>query len=117
VPLAAATRSRTMSAQEAADHVGVTERTVRRWISSGTLRAEKIGRSFAIHLDDLEALGGIARGRAQSAKLVEREREAAFHELQGAYNQLRELYDLAQQELAAERRRNARLEVQLEQAA
>jgi excisionase family DNA binding protein len=42
-----------MNAQGLATHLGVTERTVRRWIERGEIAAEKRGRSFARGLGSL----------------------------------------------------------------
>ncbi len=46
---------RRLTAKEAADALGVHERTIRRAIQRGDLRAEKRGRSFHIQRDDLES--------------------------------------------------------------
>jgi len=40
---------------EIADAVGVTPKTVRRWISSGALRAHRIGRLLRVSESDLQA--------------------------------------------------------------
>jgi excisionase family DNA binding protein len=45
-----------LSAREAAEQLGVCERTVRRWIAAGQLAAVKQGRAFRIALGDLEPL-------------------------------------------------------------
>jgi excisionase family DNA binding protein len=47
-----------LSAKEAAVAAGVSERTVRRWLASGHLKAAKRGRSFAISPEALAAISG-----------------------------------------------------------
>ena len=48
-----------LRAPEVAELLGVTERTVRRWIAEGTLRSSKIGGSRLVARADLErVLGG-----------------------------------------------------------
>jgi len=47
-------RVRYVSARDAAARCGVSERTVRRWIASGQLQADKRGQSFRIPLEALE---------------------------------------------------------------
>jgi excisionase family DNA binding protein len=43
-----------ISTEQAGQHLGITERAVRKLIDSGTLPAKKIGGSWLIHPDDLE---------------------------------------------------------------
>jgi excisionase family DNA binding protein len=50
--------SRVLSAEEAAALVGVSPKTVRRWILSGRLKADKRGRSFRISHDALSPFMG-----------------------------------------------------------
>jgi excisionase family DNA binding protein len=108
-----------MNAQELATHLGVTERTVRRWIERGLLPAEKRGRSFVIRRDDGERLKlgrlgtRVADDRSQLEELTaERDRQLA--ELRGRYKELHERMAHVEQELNAERRRSIRLELELE---
>lgn len=44
------------SVREIAEAYGVDERTVRRWIEAGDLRAHKPGGHWRIHPDDLDAV-------------------------------------------------------------
>ena len=47
-----------LSLNEAGSYVGVSSRTIRRWIAEGRLRAVRFGpRTMRVHLQDLEALG------------------------------------------------------------
>lgn len=61
------------SAREVADVLGVAERTVRRWIKSERLPAEKIGGSFLIAMDDARVALASSRaaGRAANDQYVE----------------------------------------------
>jgi excisionase family DNA binding protein len=105
-----------MNAQALATHLGVTERTVRRWIERGELDAEKRGRSFVIRREDGERvkLGGLGRvldnHSALEDLLAARDRELA--KLQGRYDELSEYAARLEQQLDAERRRAIRLEVE-----
>ncbi len=45
-----------LSARESADYCGVSEKTIRNWIASGRLSAEKSAGSFRIAQEDLDAL-------------------------------------------------------------
>ena len=47
-----------MSANEAAHHFGLSEKTVRRWIKSGRLKADKSGRAYRVTLSEVAALIG-----------------------------------------------------------
>lgn len=55
--MTAATKRRWMTQAEAADYLGVTERTIRRYIAEGQLRGYRLGRR-ALRLDqaDVDAL-------------------------------------------------------------
>lgn len=112
----AKTEGRTMSAQDVATHLGVAERTVRRWIAGGDLAAEKQGGQFAIRLEDVEALdrigGRIRRERQQVEDTAARDR--AYAELNGRYLELKERVRDLELELAEERKRAARVEAELE---
>ena len=107
-----------MSAQALATHLGVTERTVRRWIERGKLTGEKRGRSFVIRREDgerlrLGGLGQVVDERSSLAQVVaERERELAV--LEGRYAELRERNRNLEEMLNEERRRAALLEARLE---
>ena len=57
------------SARQAAEQLGVCERTVRRWISAGRLAAVKQGREFRIAAEDLLAFS--RPGQARSAPRAE----------------------------------------------
>jgi excisionase family DNA binding protein len=112
----------TLSAQQVADRYGVAEKTVRRWIESGRLPAEKLGRAFAIDPADAEnAFRGTRSGRlaGREALLEERLREAESEALllRGRYLELQERTERLERELDAERSRRLRLELRLEQAA
>src|SRR5437763_5169434 len=107
-----------MNAQALATHLGVTERTVRRWIERGELSAEKRGRSFVIRREDgerlrLGGLGKVVDERSSLAQvLAEREREFAV--LEGRYAELQERNRQLEDVLHEERRRAALLEARLE---
>jgi excisionase family DNA binding protein len=50
--------SSVLSARAAAARRGVSDRTIRRWIASGRLKADKAAGEFLIDLEDLDALTG-----------------------------------------------------------
>ena len=52
-----------LSAKEAAAVAGVSERTVRRWLASGQLKAVRRGRAFAISHEALAAISGLDHGQ------------------------------------------------------
>ncbi len=106
-----------LTAQEVGERLGVHERTVRRWIEAGRLPAAKTGSSFAIRVEDVEALAGQSVRLKALPRLAERDRDAEHIELQGRYKQLSEMFERLEAELADERRRSARLEIQLESRA
>jgi excisionase family DNA binding protein len=56
--------SEILSAHQAAARCGVSERTVRRWIAAGRLRAHKEGGTFRVALEEVSALAGQRRGQA-----------------------------------------------------
>ena len=95
-----------MSAVGIADHLGVAERTVRRWVAAGALPAERRGRALVISLRDAEQLRPPVR-RTPSAGA----------ELRGRYLELLERVRDLEVALAEERRRTGRLEARLEQHA
>jgi excisionase family DNA binding protein len=57
-----------LSARESADYCGVSEKTIRNWIASGRLSAEKSAGSFRIAPDDLDALRSGSPHPPQSAE-------------------------------------------------
>ncbi len=110
-----------MNAQALATHLGVTERTVRRWIERGELPAEKRGRSFAIRREEGERLklGTLGTRVAEDRSHLEglaAERDRQLAELRGRYQELQERAARLEQDLDAERRRSVRLELELERA-
>jgi excisionase family DNA binding protein len=62
-----------VSANEAAHRFGLSEKTVRRWIASGKLKADKRGRSYRVVLSEVAALTGHDTGhdRGPSADTVQ----------------------------------------------
>jgi excisionase family DNA binding protein len=110
-----------MNAQSLATHLGVTERTVRRWIDRGVLPAEKHGRSYSIRREDgervrLRMIGG--RSSDDHAELEQslRNRDRDLAELKGRYLELQARLGVIEQALDDERRRSTRLEVELQLA-
>ena len=67
-----------LSAREAADYCGVSEKTVRNWLASGRLQAEKSAGSFRIPQDQLDTLKRNVGGSPQGA---ERQPEAEVSEV------------------------------------
>ena len=57
--------TRYLSIAEIANVLSVSERTVRRWIQAGDLKAHQLGRHWRIHPDDLAAFLA-ARGNART---------------------------------------------------
>ena len=96
-----------VNAREAAEALGVAERSVRRWISSGLLPAAKRGRSFEIRLVDARRVHERSRGVATARVRDE------LMELRGRYAEIRERVQRLESELAEERQRASRLEAQL----
>src|SRR5215210_5492583 len=47
-----------VSANEAAHRFGLSEKTVRRWIAAGKLKADKRGRAYQVSLSEVAALNG-----------------------------------------------------------
>ncbi len=95
-----------VNAREAAEHLGVAERTVRRWIKAGRLPAEKRDGSYAIELELAE--GAVSRnvvGRQSTALSVA--------ELRGRYVEAKTRLREVERDLAEERRRVATLEAEL----
>ena len=104
-----------MSAQEVANEIGVTERTVRRQIASGELPAEKRGRTFAIRIEDVKGLERGALLPTTSARSSKQGRQLASANTRNCTVGIWSCGDRVRQlenALAEERRRSARLEVQ-----
>ena len=104
-----------LSAQEIAARIGVTERTVRRWIKQGELPATRRGRAFEIDLEEARALapsssGGHRRSTELVATLARRDRDYAV--LEGRYLELKEQYASVQRELREERAKRMAVETQ-----
>src|SRR4051794_2595627 len=57
-----------LSARESADYCGVSEKTIRNWIASGRLSAEKSAGTFRIASDDLDALRSGSPHHSQRAE-------------------------------------------------
>ena len=96
-----------VTARQAAEELGVVERTVRRWIVAGELPAEKKRGAFVIDLDAAREVHRHSRaGRAAG-------RSTELAELRGRYAELRARLNEVERELADERRRAARLEAVL----
>jgi excisionase family DNA binding protein len=95
---------RVVTATEAAEELGVVERTVRRWIVAGELSAEKRGGAFVIDLDAAREV----HGRSRAGRSLGRSTELA--ELRGRYIEVAARLAQVEEELAEERRRSARLE-------
>lgn len=60
------------SARDTAEILGVSERTIRRWIDSGRLAAEKDGGIYRVRLDDARAALAGSRVASGSAELRQR---------------------------------------------
>ena len=106
-----------MNAQAMATHLGVAERTVRRWIERGELPAERRGRAFVIRRDDGEKmlLGDFAARVVDDREQLEQlaaDRARELVELRGRYLELQERLAQVERDLDAERRRAIRLEVE-----
>jgi excisionase family DNA binding protein len=102
-----------LSAQEVAARIGVTERTVRRWIKQGDLPATRRGRSYEIDLGAARSLApsssnGHRRSTELVAALARRDRDYAL--LEGRYLELKDHHAAAQRELQEERMRRIELE-------
>ena len=98
---------RVVTAREAAEELGVVERTVRRWIVAGELPAQKERGAFVIDLDAAREVHRRSRvGRSES-------RSTELAELRGRYAEVCARLERVERELAEERRRSARLEAVL----
>jgi excisionase family DNA binding protein len=108
-----------MNAQALATHLGVAERTVRRWIERGALNAERRGRAFLIRREDGErlALGEFGARIVDDRNQLESDaagRDLELAELRGRYLEVQERLARIERELEDERRRSIRLQVQLD---
>jgi excisionase family DNA binding protein len=97
----------TVTARQAAEALGVTERTVRRWIENGRLPAKKVGRSFRIALDDAVRAHATSRAGARPPAVVE------LAEIRGRYAELQSRLQAVEEQLAREQRRVGALESEL----
>jgi excisionase family DNA binding protein len=105
-----------LSAQEIAEELGVTERTVRRWVAAGLLHASRRGRTFQISLEEARALhDGSNAGRSSRRRAAVGELAEELAELRGRYLEARDRIAELELGLTTERRRAAQLEVLLEQ--
>lgn len=106
----------TLNAQEVAEHLGVAERTVRRWIAAGTLPARKAGRSFEIRIEDVERVLGSPTRKRVAVRIEERERELEIARLKAKIELLTDMYEQARGELASTREQLGRVQYRLEVA-
>lgn len=100
-----------VSITDAAAAVGVTARSVRRWISSGRLQAKGEGHRRTVRLEEARRV----RDASQAMRVVDARDETA--ELRGRYEELRDRVRELEAALAEERRLNGRLEARLQDAA
>ena len=77
-----------LSAREAADYCGVTEKTIRNWLAAGRLSAEKSAGSFHIPREQLEPW---RRNSARTGNGADRQAEADGPEVRGALAELLQL--------------------------
>jgi excisionase family DNA binding protein len=110
------------NAQEVSVLYGVTERTVRRWISEDKLRAVKHGRGLEITVEDLQRMSEehqifpSAKKQRENATREENERlEQELHILRGRYEVVCELLDQANEKLKEELILNGQMRFELEQ--
>lgn len=99
---------RVVTARQAAEELGVVERTVRRWIGAGELSAEKQGGAFVIDLDAAREVHRRSRAGRSAAGSTE------LAELRGRYLEVTARLAQVENELAEERRRSARLQAILD---
>jgi excisionase family DNA binding protein len=92
-----------VTAREAAEELGVVERTVRRWIGAGELPAEKERGAYVIDLDAARDVHRRSRGGRSSSQATE------LAELRGRYKEVSARLAQIERELADERRRVGRL--------
>jgi len=53
-----------LSMSEAADYLGVSERSLQRWLKRGRVRSTRLGRRRLLHRDDLDGLAAAGEGTA-----------------------------------------------------
>jgi excisionase family DNA binding protein len=108
-----------LTAQEVADRLGTTEKTVRRWIDAGRLEAAKVGNAYSIRLSDAEAVFRVSRagrGAAASSTLEQRVdelRQEVAH-WQARYHEVREREERLESLLREQQLLTARLEVRVD---
>lgn len=56
-----------LTAEQAADELGLHPKTLRRYIREKRLRATRVGKSYRIARSDLDAFAGIASGRTETS--------------------------------------------------
>jgi excisionase family DNA binding protein len=105
-----------LTAQEVADRLGITEKTVRRWIEAGRLEAAKVGNAYSIRLSEAEEVfrgSRAGRGAAASSTLEQRvdELRQEVVEWQARYREVREREERLEAQLREHQRQIARLEV------
>jgi excisionase family DNA binding protein len=88
-----------LTVRDAADEVGRTPETIRRWVWSGRLPASKRGNRLTVARDDLERVVG----RASNSDLAAWADQVAAQRAGGAQRQTRSAADL----VLADRRRRA----------
>jgi excisionase family DNA binding protein len=99
---------RTVTARQAAEELGVVERTVRRWIRAGELPAEKRSGAFVIDLDAAREVHRRSRAGRSAGQATE------LAELRGRYLEVTARLAQVERELTEERRRSARLQAILD---
>jgi len=97
-----------LTVREAAEALGVSDRSLRRWIASGLLNAEGSGRKRRVRLSDAYALRPTLQGPRRPNELAE---------LRGRCDELREEVSRLEHALAEERRLNRWLSAQTGRAA
>jgi excisionase family DNA binding protein len=107
-----------LTAQEVADRLGTTEKTVRRWIDAGRLEAAKVGNVYSIRLADAEAVfraSRAGRGAAASTTLEQRvdELRQEVAQWQARYGEVREREDRLEARLREQQLLTARLEARV----
>jgi excisionase family DNA binding protein len=93
---------RTVNAQEAAELLGVAEKTVRRWIQQRKLDAHKVGRSFVIRETDVRRMEEHLPRRYAIRSVRDLRSESRQQDVELAA--LRAKYELLEAQLAEARR-------------
>ncbi len=60
-----------LSVDQVAQEVGLHPRTVRRFIREGRLKANKVGKQWRIHRQDLDALTGVETDKPRAADMIQ----------------------------------------------